>query len=70
LKESDILNESRPVLVQLALSNNQLDQPKLLEAEFEINPLDRDAGYRIQVISQSLEIKYNAVNIYIKLNND
>jgi hypothetical protein len=52
-------NEIRPVLIQPASSNN----PKLLQAEFEINPLDKDYGYRVQIISQSLEIKYNAVNI-------
>jgi len=52
-------NETRPVLIKPALLNNS----KLLQAEFEINPLNKDSGYRLQILSQSLEIKYNSVNI-------
>ncbi|CAF1073014.1 unnamed protein product [Rotaria sordida] len=67
LKQSELSNDSRPVLIhpiiQSTLSNNQLEQPKLLEVEFETNPLDRDSGYRIKVISQSVEVKYNAPTI-------
>ncbi|CAF1256037.1 unnamed protein product [Rotaria sordida] len=67
LKQSELSNDNRPVLIhpiiQSTLSNNQLEQPKLLEVEFETNPLDRDSGYRIKVISQSVEVKYNAPTI-------
>lgn len=51
-------DETRPILIKPALSNN----PILLQAEFETNPIDKDCLYRVQVISQSLEIKYHAVN--------
>ena len=53
-------NKNRPVLAQppmSALSNGQ----KLFQVEFETNPLDKKCDYRIRVVSQSLEIKYNAV---------
>jgi len=59
LNQLESSNETRPILIQPASSTN----PKLLEAEFEINPVNKDSGYRVQIISQSLEIKYNAVNI-------
>ncbi|CAF2405880.1 unnamed protein product [Rotaria sp. Silwood2] len=67
LKQSESSNNSHPVLIHSIIqprsSNNQLENPKLLEVEFEINPLDRDSGYRMKVISQSLEIKYHAPTI-------
>jgi hypothetical protein len=65
LKQLESSNTSRPILIQPTSSNNQLNQPKLLQVEFEINPLNKDSGYRIQVISQSVEIIYNAVRIQI-----
>jgi hypothetical protein len=65
LKQFESSNNSRPILIQPTSSNNQLNQPKLLQVEFEINPLNKDSGYRIQVISQSVEIIYNAVRIQI-----
>jgi hypothetical protein len=49
----------RPVLIQSIASNNL----KLLNIEFAINPVDKDSGYRLQIISQSIEIKYHAVKI-------
>jgi len=58
---SELLNNSRPVLIQPTLTTQQ----KLFQLEFEINPLNKDSGYRIQVLSQSLEIKYNAVSIRV-----
>ncbi|CAF2933999.1 unnamed protein product [Rotaria sp. Silwood2] len=61
-KQSELLNESRPVLARpssLPTSNEQ----KLLQVEFETNPLDKKSDYRVKVISQSLEIKYNAPTI-------
>ncbi|CAF4608864.1 unnamed protein product [Rotaria sp. Silwood1] len=67
LKQSESSNYSRPVLVypiiQSKSSNNQSAQPKLLEIEFETNPLDRDSGYRVKVVSQPLEIIYNTPTI-------
>ncbi|CAF4497379.1 unnamed protein product [Rotaria socialis] len=67
LKQSELSNDSRPILIhpanRLSSSNNELNQPKLLQIELETNPLDKDSDYRIKVISQSLEIKYNAPTI-------
>ena len=59
-------DKTPPVLIQPVSLNNL----KLLQAEFEINPLDKTSGYRLQVLAQSLEIKYNSVMIEIKLNLD
>jgi hypothetical protein len=53
-RQSELSNESRPVLIQPPSSN----QKKLLQVEFETNPND----YRLKIVTQSLEIKYNAVN--------
>ncbi|CAF4025677.1 unnamed protein product, partial [Rotaria magnacalcarata] len=67
LKKAELSNASRPILIRptnrLTSSNNELNQPKLLQIECETNPLDKDSDYRIKVISQSLEIKYNAPTI-------
>ncbi|CAF1542330.1 unnamed protein product [Adineta steineri] len=60
--QSELLNDSRPVLVRpsaLSLTNQQ----KFLQVEFETNPLDKKSDYRVKVVSQSLEIKYNAPTI-------
>ncbi|UJR35157.1 hypothetical protein I4U23_027926 [Adineta vaga] len=60
--QSEFVNDSRPVLVRpsaLTTSNEQ----KLLQVEFETNPLDKKSDFRVKVISQSLEIKYNAPTI-------
>ncbi|CAF3586652.1 unnamed protein product [Adineta steineri] len=63
-QQLQLSNENRPVLVQpvnrLISSSNQ---QKLLQIEFETNPLDKTADYRVKIISQSLEIKYNAPTI-------
>jgi hypothetical protein len=56
---SDQANAMHPILIQ-TITLNQL---KLLEIEFIINPTDKDSGYRLQMISQSLEIKYHMVKI-------
>ncbi len=60
-KQSELSNESRPVLAQppsSILSNQQ----KLLQIEFETNPIDKKSDYRVKILTQSLEIKYNAVS--------
>ncbi|CAF4041164.1 unnamed protein product [Adineta steineri] len=60
--QSELLNDSRPVLVRpSALSST--NQQKFLQVEFETNPLDKKSDYRVKVVSQSLEIKYNAPTI-------
>ena len=51
----------RPVLVQPLTNRSPTKTSKLLQIEFETNPLDKKSDYRIKVISQSVEIKYNAV---------
>ncbi|CAF4190264.1 unnamed protein product [Rotaria sp. Silwood2] len=65
--ESDFSNQSRPVLAQpvsrLLLSSTSKTEKKLLELEYETNPIDKLADFRVKVISQSLEIKYNAPTI-------
>ncbi len=58
--QSEFLNNSRPVLAQPS-SSSLTNQEKLLQVEFETNPLDKKSDYRVKIISQSLEIKYNAV---------
>jgi hypothetical protein len=60
LQQSELSNDTRPVLVQPSAFSS-LNEQKLLRVEFETNPLDKKADYRIKVVSQSLEIKYNAV---------
>jgi hypothetical protein len=64
-KQSELLNDSRPVLAQPSSSSSS-NQQKLLQVEFETNPLDKKSDYRVKILSQSLEIKYNAVRIYIE----
>ncbi|CAF1245225.1 unnamed protein product [Adineta ricciae] len=62
ISQSELLNENRPVLVRPSgLSTS--DQQKFLQVEFETNPLDKKSDYRVKVVSQSLEIKYNAPTI-------
>jgi len=65
-KQSELLNTSRPVLVQPVARSSSTNLQKLLQVEFETNPLDKLSDYRVKVISQSLEIKYNAVRNRIK----
>ena len=68
ISQSELLNENRPVLVRPSgLSTS--DQQKFLQIEFETNPLDKKSDYRVKVVSQSLEIKYNAVSIFIFISN-
>ncbi|CAF4508473.1 unnamed protein product, partial [Rotaria socialis] len=61
LKQSELLNDSRSTLVKPSLSCS--NQQKLLQVELETSPLDKTADYRMKIISQSLEIKYNAPTI-------
>ncbi|CAF3667368.1 unnamed protein product [Rotaria sp. Silwood1] len=64
--ESDFSNQSRPILAQPVsrlLSSTAKMEKKLLEVEYETNPIDKLADFRVKVISQSLEITYNAVNL-------
>jgi hypothetical protein len=64
LNQLESSNDNRPVLIHPAnRSISSKNQPKLLQVEFELNPLDGNSTYRVKVISQSLEIKYNAVRI-------
>ena len=71
LKQSELSNDSRPVLAQPVsrLSSMITNEQKLLQVEFETNPIDKSSDYRVKVISQSLEIKYNAVRILFDLFN-
>lgn len=62
LNQSEFSNESRPVLAKPSSSNSANIQ-KLLQVEFETNPIDKKSDYRVKVLTQSLEIKYNAVKI-------
>jgi len=59
-------NKPQPIIVQPILRN----KTKLLQVEFQINPTEKDSGYRLQFISQSLEIKYHSVgtNHVIEIN--
>jgi len=63
--QSELLNDSRPVLAQPS-SSSSTKQEKLLQVEFETNPLDKKSDYRVKIITQSLEIKYNAVKISLE----
>ncbi|CAF0895845.1 unnamed protein product [Rotaria sp. Silwood1] len=64
LKQSEFSNNSRPVLAQPVSRLSSISkQQKLLQVEFETNPLDKSSDYRVKVVSQSLEIKYNAPTI-------
>ncbi|UJR10669.1 hypothetical protein I4U23_014864 [Adineta vaga] len=61
--QTAISNENRPVLVQPVHRVSTSTEKKLLQIEFETNPLDKSGDYRVKVVSQSLEIKYNAPTI-------
>ncbi|CAF4818350.1 unnamed protein product, partial [Rotaria sp. Silwood2] len=64
LQQSEFSSNSRPVLAQpVSRSLSTSNQQKLLQVEFETNPLDGSSDYRVKVVSQSLEIKYNAPTI-------
>ena len=65
--QSELSSKNRPVLVQPVNRLSSSNQQKLLQVEFETNPLDKSADYRIKVVSQSLEIKYNAVKYQFNL---
>ncbi len=66
-KQSEFINTNRPVLAQPVSRSVSANQAKLLHVEFETNPLDKSSDYRVKVVSQSLEIKYNAVRIHFSL---
>jgi hypothetical protein len=61
LKQSELMNASRPVLVKPVVPFSATENQKLLQIEFETKPLDLPIDYRVKIASQSLEIKYNAV---------
>ncbi|CAF3899768.1 unnamed protein product, partial [Rotaria magnacalcarata] len=67
LEQPEFSNDSRPVLAQpvskLSSPSSSSKQEKLLKVEFETNPLDKLSDYRVKVVAQSLEIKYNAPTI-------
>ncbi|CAF0945953.1 unnamed protein product [Adineta ricciae] len=56
-------NENRPVLVQPVHRLSSSSEQKLLQIEFETNPLDKSGDYRVKVVAQSMEAKYNAPTI-------
>lgn len=58
---NEIGNTERPILVQPATPFQSTAENKLLRIEFETNPLNIQADYRVKVQAQSLEIKYDAV---------
>ncbi len=60
ISEDQTFVEKRSVLIQSTHRSN-LHPQELLHIEFETNPLDTHADYRIQAISQSLEFIYDAV---------
>ena len=59
-KQSELSNESRPILIQPP-SSTVSNQEKFLQIEFETNPIDKKCDYRLKIVTQSLEIKYNSV---------
>lgn len=66
---NEIGNTERPVLVQPVTSSKSTAQDKLLKIEFETNPLNLQADYRVKVQAQSLEIKYDAVGNLFSFSN-
>lgn len=72
LNHDDLANHSRPVLAQPVTRGEATltTKKKLLQVEFETNPLDGSADYRVKIASQSLEIKYNAVRSSLSSHND
>ena len=67
----ELANHSRPVLAQpVTRGEATLTKKKLLQVEFETNPLDGSADYRVKIASQSLEIKYNAVRSPLSSHNN
>ena len=64
VQQSEFGNESRPVLAKPTLATLASEE-KLLKVEFETNPIDKKADYRVKIQTQSLEIKYNAVRFLL-----
>lgn len=60
-KQSELLNTGRPVLAQPAARSMESDKNYLLYIKFETNPINLPLDYRVKIVSQSLEIKYDAV---------
>jgi hypothetical protein len=60
-QQPELSNESRPVIAKPPAST-LTNQQKLLQIEFETNPIDKKSDYRVKIVTQSLEIKYNAVS--------
>lgn len=60
--EMNQLNLCRPLLIS-PLKENELKKEKLLHLEFESNPLNSKADYRVKGASQSLQINYHAVSL-------
>jgi len=63
LNEDDKFCLSRPVLIQ-PFEQSHVKQNKFIHIEFETNPINSNADYRIKGISQSLQINYHAVFIF------
>ena len=61
LKNLELSNTSRPILAQPVVPPVGTGQNSLLHIEFETNPIGLPIDYRVKVVSQSLEIKYDAV---------
>jgi hypothetical protein len=57
----DETNLSRPKLIKPYTQN------KLLHLEFETNPINNNSDYIIKVLSQSLQINYHSVFLFIFL---
>ena len=68
---AELANHSRPVLAQpVTRGEATLTKKKLLHLEFETNPLDGSADYRVKAASQSLEIKYDVVSSPLSSHNN
>jgi hypothetical protein len=61
--ELDKLNMSRPVLIQPFKQSNS--EKKFFHIEFETNPINTNCDYRLRGQSQSLQINYHAVIIFL-----
>lgn len=66
INETQMITDYRPILVQ-SVDSIRLDQQKFLHIEYETNPLEKHSENRIQIISESLQIIYDAV-LFIEFN--
>jgi hypothetical protein len=65
-KDEISINNHSP-LIQL-INRSDLNLEKFFHLEFETNPLETNADYRIEVQSQSFETIYNSVLFISKIN--